>query len=174
MSVQEHFLSELFELLADEKISVRVKAMKALTAALPSLTMDSLKRTVMPVILKYMQPRELDPNMQHCLGSLLGRIVVEVSAFTEARLFLKAFSYRGAFGRTSTVTRFSLAIDFLHPENSTNCDSTVRDSFQPCFTSQGISSIRPISMTPSSNWQRTHTKTFAPSLLHRSPKCFSI
>ena len=61
--------------------------MKALTAALPSLNIDTLRRIVMPVILKYMQPRELDANMQHCLGGLLGRIVVEVSASVEARLF---------------------------------------------------------------------------------------
>ena len=76
---QTRLLGELYELLADEQSSVRFKALNALTTLLPSLSISALENSALPVIKKYLQPRDLEPDMQIALARLFGKLTVEVT-----------------------------------------------------------------------------------------------
>lgn len=71
-------LPELLELLKDEEECVQTAALETLLEICDSLTIDTMKTTIMPVIKQYMQPVELSLELQKCVAKLYGPLLVKV------------------------------------------------------------------------------------------------
>lgn len=71
-------LPEVLELLKDEEHCVQHAALESLLEICDILPAHALKETVMPAIKKYMQPLDLEMDMQRCVAMLFGPILVKV------------------------------------------------------------------------------------------------
>ncbi|GAX81677.1 hypothetical protein CEUSTIGMA_g9105.t1 [Chlamydomonas eustigma] len=71
-------LSELLELLKDEDMKVRAAAFKALTLLLEKVHPEARRSKVLPVLRDHMHPFDLDSDMQTCIASLFGTMLMAV------------------------------------------------------------------------------------------------
>eukprot|EP00210_Caulerpa_lentillifera_P001423 g1366.t1 len=90
-------LPELFELLTDEKIAVKVKALEALIHSMSILDTNTINKTVIPVLKTFMQPRELEFELQISLSKLFGSLMEQINRCVneeqDGSLFLPCYRF---------------------------------------------------------------------------------
>ncbi|GMH39898.1 hypothetical protein BSKO_07802 [Bryopsis sp. KO-2023] len=107
-------LPEVLELLKDEEVSVQTVAMTTLLDLVETLPTQTIKESVMPVLRLYMQPLDLEPEMQRCIAKIFGPMVVKIApcfeSETDSGLFFGC--YRFLASRSEAQLRQDCARNF--------------------------------------------------------------
>ncbi|GAX76223.1 hypothetical protein CEUSTIGMA_g3667.t1 [Chlamydomonas eustigma] len=114
-------LNELLELLKDEDMKVRAAAFRALTLLLEKVNPDARKTKVLPVLRDHMHPFDLDTDMQSCIGSLFGTILMAVKnemQIEDCPLFYGCFRHLAA--RSNDDLRVDCALQFSSSAKAAN------------------------------------------------------
>eukprot|EP00803_Ostreobium_quekettii_P000911 evm.model.scf_231.9 EVM.evm.TU.scf_231.9 scf_231:97841-105363(+) len=125
-------LPELSELLGDDEVLVRVAAMECLLGSLEFLPLQAHTEVVLPVLIRHMQPLEMDLEMQRCIAKSFGPLIVKVYPILgeiDSSQFLGCYRYlatrNDALVRQFCARNFPAVMKTLGPaEYSAHCHDT--------------------------------------------------